>query len=155
MYYIHAFWVIVPTIENREMKTIFILGLLLFLSSFTLDNRSYRLDDIRFETNDDKLTDEHSRQLETIVRTIRTMIKEEHKKTFTLWINGNSDSIEKNAKKLSTNRAEGVRDKLINLGLTDGKLVTRGYGKKRPMTDSKTEDHRKIKARVDFQIELE
>lgn len=155
MYYIHAFWVIVPTIENREMKTIFILGLLLFLSSFTLDNRSYRLDDIRFETNDDKLTDEHSRQLETIVRTIRTMIKEEHKKTFTLWINGNSDSIEKNAKKLSTNRAEGVRDKLINLGLTDGKLVTRGYGKKRPMTDSKTEDHRKINARVDFQIELE
>lgn len=144
-----------PTIENREMKTIFILGLLLFLSSFTLDNRSYRLDDIRFETNDDKLTDEHSRQLETIVRTIRTMIKEEHKKTFTLWINGNSDSIEKNAKKLSTNRAEGVRDKLINLGLTDGKLVTRGYGKKRPMTDSKREDHRKINARVDFQIELE
>lgn len=62
------------------MKTIFILELLLFLSSFTLDNRSYRLDDIRFEINDDKLTDEHSRQLETIVRTIRTMIKEEHKK---------------------------------------------------------------------------
>lgn len=144
-----------PTIENREMKTIFILELLLFLSSFTLDNRSYRLDDIRFEINDDKLTDEHSRQLETIVRTIRTMIKEEHKKTFTLWINGNSDSIEKNANKLSMNRAEGVRDKLINLGLTDGKLVTRGYGKKRPMTDSKTEDHRKINARVDFQIELE
>ena len=137
------------------MKTVLISGLFLILSSFTLGNRSYYLKDVRFEINSDNLTDEHSKQLETIVRTIRTMVNEENKKTFILWINGSSDSSEKSGKKLSMNRAEVVRDKLINLGLTEGKLITRGYGKKRPMTDSKTEANRKINARVDFQIELE
>ena len=139
------------------MRTVLTYGIFVFLlSSFTLDNsRSYYLRDIQFEVNSDRLMDTQLKELETAIKTIRESMEEGHEKTFTLWINGNADVSEKYVMRLSANRAKVVRDKLLSLGLNEGTLIAKGFGKRRPIADSNTEDGRKRNARVDFQIRLE
>jgi outer membrane protein OmpA-like peptidoglycan-associated protein len=142
-------------VENKTMIKALILGLLFQFSFSVGDYRSYVLDDIQFEINSDKLTDDRIKELEIIIKTIRESMNDSVDKQFTLWINGNSDPSEKNARRLSRNRAEIVKEQLIKLGLTNGKLITKGYGTKRPVTNSRTDEAKGRNARVEFKIGFE
>ena len=141
---------------DQTMRSIFIFIICLPLHSFkTIDTKSYYLKDVQFEINSDAIGQSQTKDLETIVQTIKEMMAERKVKTFTLWINGNSDSSENNVKRLSINRAKNVCKKLISLGLAGGTLITKGHGTKRPVTNSSTLDEKEKNARVDFQIKME
>jgi len=111
------------------MTKALIFGLLISIGSLPVDNNSYRLNDIQFEINSSKLDDDQ--------------IKE------------NSDPSEKDAKRLSDERANIVKEQLINLGLTEGTLIAKGNGTKRPLTNSSNDTAKRRNARVDFKIGFE
>jgi outer membrane protein OmpA-like peptidoglycan-associated protein len=131
-----------------------LLVLLLLLSSFKGDKYSYRLNDILFEINSDKLDNVQIKELEVTIKTIRAAMNEGGEKTFTLWINGHADSSEKNAKRLSNDRAKTIKEEIVKLGLTEGTLITKGYGTTRPLTSSKTDAEKRRNARVEFKIKI-
>ena len=137
------------------MTKVLSVGLLLVLSSFRADNKSHQLKDILFELNSGKLSDNQISELKIIIKTIRESLADGTEKTFTLWINGNADPSEHNTKQLSLNRAKTIRAQLLKLGLTEGTLIAKGYGAKRPLTNSDTDESRRRNARVDFKIKLE
>jgi outer membrane protein OmpA-like peptidoglycan-associated protein len=137
------------------MRKLILLIPILIFCAFDTDSWSYVLDDIRFDPNASELTGEQVQELTAIVKTIRTSLAESNHKTFTLWINGNADQSERNTKQLAASRARQVKAQLLSLGLTEGKLVAKGYGTRRPLTDSSTAEKKKRNARVDFQIRLE
>jgi outer membrane protein OmpA-like peptidoglycan-associated protein len=132
-----------------------LLGSVLIFCAFNIDNRSYFLDDILFDPNSSELNDKQIQELRVIVKTIRESLAKEDYKTFTLWINGNADQSEQNARRLAIERSRKVKAQLLKLGLTEGKLISAGHGTKRPLTDSSTEEKRRRNGRVDFQIRLE
>ncbi len=137
------------------MIKVLIIGLFIVLRSFSVENTSYRLYDIQFEINSSKLTDDQIKALEGVIRTIREIWKESPEKKFTLWINGNADASEEDAKRLSNDRAEIVRKQLTNLGLTDVTFITKGFGANKPLTNSTNDTAKRRNARVDFKITLE
>jgi outer membrane protein OmpA-like peptidoglycan-associated protein len=91
------------------------LGLFFIVSMFPEEHYSYRLENILFETNSDRLTEENIKQLQTNIITIRESLQENESKKFTLWINGNADRTENNPKRLSRNRANNVEVQLVKL----------------------------------------
>jgi OmpA-OmpF porin, OOP family len=137
------------------MRKLMLLGSILLVCAFTNDNKSYVLDDILFDPNSSELTDNQIQELKVVIKTIRASLAEGGHRTFTLWINGNSDSSEDNTRRLAIKRSKNVKEQLLNLGLTEGRLIPKGHGTKRPLTDSSADDKRRRNARVDFQITLE
>lgn len=53
---------------------------------------------------------------------------------------------------LSKNRAEAVRDYLIQHGINEGRLTAVGYGQNRPVDTNDTEEGRQNNRRTEFQI---
>jgi outer membrane protein OmpA-like peptidoglycan-associated protein len=138
------------------MTKALIFGLLISIWSLPVANNSYRLNDIQFEINSSKLDDDQIKELKTVVETIRKAAAEgREKEKFTLWINGNADPSENGAKRLSFERAKIVKEHLINLGLTEGTLITKANGTKRPLTNSSNDTAKRRNARVDFKIGFE
>ncbi len=52
--------------------------------------------------------------------------------------------------KLSLDRANSVRDYLINRGIDGSRLVGKGYGSSRPKADNKTAEGRSVNRRIEF-----
>ena len=52
--------------------------------------------------------------------------------------------------KLSLDRANAVREYLVNRGVEPGRLVAKGYGASRPKADNKTASGRSINRRIEF-----
>src|SRR5687768_15070290 len=77
-----------------SMRKLILLGPILIIFAFGIANRSYVLDDILFDPNSSELTDKQIQELKIIIKTIRESLIEGSHKTFTLWINGNSDPSE-------------------------------------------------------------
>jgi OmpA-OmpF porin, OOP family len=132
-----------------------ILSFFFLVSMFPDEHYSYHLENILFETNSDRVTEENIKQLQTNIITIRKSLLEHESKKFTLWINGNADRTENSPRRLSRNRANNIKVQLIKLGLTEGKLIARWYGTTRPVSHSMTDSGKRQNARVDFQIGFE
>src|SRR5688500_5942397 len=124
-----------------------ILGLFFMVSLLPDDDCSYDLENILFEINSDRLTEENIKQLQANIITIRKSLKSHNGKKFRLWINGNSDQTENNPKRLSKNRANNVEEELVKLGLTEGILIAKGHGSKRPVSHSTTDLGKRQNAR--------
>jgi len=69
-------------------------------------------------------------------------------------ISGHTDNIGSNKinNKLSLERANAVKKYLINNGISEKQLITKGYGKSKPYVSNKTAAGRKKNRRVDFTI---
>ena len=52
--------------------------------------------------------------------------------------------------KLSLDRANSVREYLVNRGIESSRLVGKGYGSSRPKADNKTAEGRSVNRRIEF-----
>jgi outer membrane protein OmpA-like peptidoglycan-associated protein/Tol biopolymer transport system component len=109
---------------------------------------SYTINDILYATNSSVLTDESKFILKSFAR----FLKENPK--IQLLIQGHTDDIgdDKQNMTLSENRAKGVRDYLISLGIESSRLSSKGYGELSPKVENDSDENRAINRRTDFSI---
>lgn len=69
-------------------------------------------------------------------------------------IRGHTDAVgtEARNKTLSADRAQAVRNALIDLGISEGRLRARGFGYLRPIASNETEEGRQKNRRVEFVV---
>ncbi|HNW30684.1 MAG TPA: OmpA family protein, partial [Spirochaetota bacterium] len=106
------------------------------------------LNNMYFEFRSYKLLKESKYELNRIIR----LMKENP--TLKVEISGHTDNIgtDQANNKLSMQRAQSVVEYLINKGIGKGRLVGRGYGKKKPIATNKSEEGRKENRRVEIEV---
>lgn len=114
----------------------------------TDEAQSVVLSGVSFEFNSDRLT--------ANARNILTKTADALKGQADLRVElaGHTDSVgsaEYNLE-LSRNRAEAVRNYLIDIGVSGDRLVARGYGEQKPIRSNATEEGRERNRRVEFNV---
>ena len=106
------------------------------------------LHNIFFKTDSFELLDASIPELETLLKLLN------ENKTIRIEIAGHTDNIgnEQYNKTLSENRANSVKQWLLNNGIEDSRIESKGYGKSKPIADNSTEEGRKQNRRTEFKI---
>ncbi len=107
------------------------------------------LENIRFETNSDRIAPESRGILDQIVLTMRA-----HEEIRRVRIEGHTDSTgsRDHNVRLSRRRAEAVRRYLVQHGIGGGRVEAEGYGPDRPIESNDSESGRSRNRRVEFVI---
>jgi OOP family OmpA-OmpF porin len=107
------------------------------------------LDAVRFEHGSAQLSEESHALLDQVALTLKA--NPEVKK---MRIEGHTDDTgpEDVNQRLSQQRAEVVRHYLISKGVSADRLVAKGYGESRPLSDKKTDEARAKDRRVEFVV---
>ncbi len=108
--------------------------------------RIVRLSSARFKPGQTRFEPEDTARLDSIVSVLKT-----HPETSVL-IEGHTDSrgSERANERLSTQRADAVRQALVERGIADTRLRTRGLGEAHPIADNSTEEGRQQNRRVEL-----
>jgi OOP family OmpA-OmpF porin len=109
------------------------------------DRLSKLIDNIHFDFDRFSLTPESEATLDEIAE----IINEEHDSKFL--VSGYTDAKGSQAynERLSLNRAKAVRDGLVRRGVSEDRLVVKGFGKRITITPaSSTDDERRIDRKV-------
>jgi outer membrane protein OmpA-like peptidoglycan-associated protein len=109
---------------------------------------SIRLNNLFFDFDKDILRDESKPELDRLVRFLR-----EHP-SMIIQVDGHTDSVggfEYNMD-LSRRRAKAVVDYIVAKGVSDVRLIPRGFGKTRPVAENETEEGRQLNRRVEYSI---
>lgn len=111
-------------------------------------NKSYRLNDIYFQTNSFDLTDQSKSVLESFIEFLIENPK------IRVSINGHTDNVgsDESNKILSENRAKSVYEYLIIKGILADRLTYKGFGKITPVATNDTESGRARNRRTEFLI---
>lgn len=106
---------------------------------------------VTFELNAAKLTAEGRATLDGVAQTLASQ------EDLRLEIAGHTDSIGSEAfnTMLSQQRAEAVRDYLIEKGVAAGRMTAVGYGELEPVASNDTDEGRQANRRVEFRISTE
>ena len=106
-------------------------------------------DKIQFEYNKADIKEESHELLNDIVSTLK-----EHEEIQEMSIEGHTDSDGKAKynKKLSQSRADSVKQYLVDAGIDEARLVTKGWGEEKPIADNKTDEGKETNRRVEFLI---
>lgn len=77
-----------------------------------------------------------------------------NKPSVTILVEGHTDNIGSNKTNdaLSLARAEGVKKYLVAKGIEPRRIKTKGYGKRKPIVDNDTEEHRRLNRRTEIVI---
>ncbi len=110
--------------------------------------RSYKINDIYFKTNDYSLTEDAQR----IIDEFFTFLNENP--NIHVEIQGHTDNIGQNTANLllSKNRARSVYSYLINKGISNSRISSKGYGETKPIDDNNTAIGRAKNRRTVFLI---
>lgn len=110
--------------------------------------KSFRLNNIFFDTGKYELRPESENELENLRR---LLVENPYME---IEISGHTDDVGDNSKnlELSSNRAESVVKWLIDYGIAAGRLKSRGYGEAKPEAPNDTEEGRQLNRRVEFTI---
>ncbi len=101
---------------------------------------------INFDVNKATIKPESMGTLNTIV----SILKEHPELTFEIGGHTDSDGDDASNLKLSQDRADAVKAKLVVLGADASKLTTKGYGETKPIGDNKTFEGKAENRRVEF-----
>ncbi len=104
------------------------------------------LSDLLFELNSAKLRNEHVAALDSLAKFLKSH------PTINVSITGHTDSTgtERHNVGLSTRRAEGVSDYLVNSGVDFNRIAFEGFGSSRPIASNRTESGRLRNRRVEI-----
>jgi len=126
------------------------------LAGLATDNRgcaaesaqTLRLEGVNFETNSANLTADARRILASVAEALRG------EPDLRAEIAGHTDSTgsDEYNLQLSQQRAESVRQFLIDEGIDASRLTARGYGESQPVADNGTETGRALNRRVEFRV---
>jgi outer membrane protein OmpA-like peptidoglycan-associated protein len=111
-------------------------------------NASIVLNNIFFETKKYDLEPKSQTELDKVVQLLRD------NPTVKIEISGHTDNVGKPADNLalSNNRAKSVVNYLVSKGIAAQRLVAKGYGETKPMTDNKTEEGRAKNRRTELRV---
>jgi outer membrane protein OmpA-like peptidoglycan-associated protein len=106
------------------------------------------LNNLFFETASAELNDDSKLELDKLVDLLTKY------SDFKILIEGHTDNVGNSGanRKLSTNRAEAVRQYLLEKGFAKSRLLATGFGSTKPIVSNKTEDGRKQNRRVVVKI---
>ena len=99
---------------------------------------------VNFATNSAELTPESSQELDRLVEVMKNT---SHVAGYIEGYTDSTGSAEYNAQ-LSKKRAEAVADYLISHGISQDRVIPRGYGERNPVADNSTEEGRAQNRRV-------
>ncbi|MBP7462023.1 MAG: OmpA family protein [Candidatus Delongbacteria bacterium] len=85
-----------------------------------------------------------------IINVVLKMMQEHPELKFSVEGHTDSDGNEQANQSLSENRADAVRLMLVNLGISADRLVSKGWGESRPMTENTTSEGKAQNRRVEF-----
>jgi outer membrane protein OmpA-like peptidoglycan-associated protein len=110
---------------------------------------AYTINDILYATSSYALNDKSKFILKGFARFLK------ENPTIAVSIQGHTDDVGDDGKNmtLSENRAKGVKDYLVSLGIDPKRLSAKGYGETMPKVDNDSEENRAINRRTDFVIE--
>lgn len=110
---------------------------------------AYTINDILYATNSAELNEKSKFILKGFARFLN------ENPTIKVAIQGHTDDVGDDAKnlKLSDDRAQGVKNYLISLGINTNRLKSKGYGETQPKFDNNSEQNRAKNRRTDFVIE--
>lgn len=110
--------------------------------------KSYKLNDIYFDTDSDVLTNESKIVLKDFVEYLK------NNNNISIAVHGYTDNVGGAAYnlELSKNRAKAVYDQLIKMGVSASRLEYKGYGEADPVADNSTEEGRAKNRRTEFEI---
>lgn len=99
---------------------------------------------IQFKTGSDKINLKYSNKLEEFANFL------EDNPTYDVVIEAHSDSVGKESSnlRLSQKRAESTIKELVKLGISDIRLIAKGYGEAKPIASNKTIEGRALNRRV-------
>lgn len=108
----------------------------------------FRLNNLFFESGKHQLLKDSYSELDRLVRFLN------EKPTLTIEISGHTDATgdAQLNQQLSENRAKSVKDYLVSKGISETRLVAKGYGKLRPIAPNTTEVGKAKNRRVEFVI---
>lgn len=111
-------------------------------------NKSYRLNDIYFQTNSFDLTEQSKSVLESFIEFLAENPR------IKVSINGHTDNVgsDESNMTLSENRAKSVYEYLISKGILSSRLTYKGFGKTKPVATNDTEAGRARNRRTEFLI---
>jgi outer membrane protein OmpA-like peptidoglycan-associated protein len=107
---------------------------------------NFILDGVNFRTGSAELTEDSYTKLDEVYEQLEKYSDRRYE------ISGHTDNqgSDRINIKLSLDRANTVREYLINRGIDPGRLVAKGYGATRPKADNKTAAGRAINRRIEF-----
>jgi outer membrane protein OmpA-like peptidoglycan-associated protein len=107
---------------------------------------NFVLEGINFRTGSAELTEDSYTKLDEVYEQLDKYNDRKYE------IAGHTDNTatDKINIKLSLDRANTVREYLVNRGIAPGRLVAKGYGSSRPKADNKTAAGRSINRRIEF-----
>jgi len=110
--------------------------------------KTFPMRNIFFESGSDQLSSASNAELGSIFH----MMKENP--DIVVQIDGHTDNIggEKDNLLLSQNRAKAVMNELIKRGIPAKKILAKGFGESKPLTDNSSEGGRQINRRTEFTI---
>lgn len=110
--------------------------------------KTFPMRNIFFESGSDQLSSASNAELGSIFH----MMKENP--DIVVQIDGHTDNIggEKDNLLLSQNRAKAVMNELIKRGIPAKKILAKGFGESKPLTDNTTENGRQVNRRTEFTI---
>lgn len=110
---------------------------------------AYTINDILYATNSYALTDKSKFILKGFARFMK------ENPTIKVAIHGHTDDVGDDAKnlKLSDDRAKGVKDYLVSLGIDVKRLTSKGYGETKPKEANDSEANRAKNRRTEFVID--
>lgn len=110
--------------------------------------RSYRLDNVYFDSGKSTLRSESFTELDELVSYMKW--KENEK----IEIGGHTDNVGTDADnlKLSQQRAEAIRQYLIKKGIQPTRVIAKGYGASEPVADNSTDEGRQKNRRTEVKI---
>lgn len=110
--------------------------------------RSYRLDNVHFDTDKASLRPDSYTQLNELLEYLQ------RHSTTNIEIAGHTDNTGTAAhnSKLSQDRANTIRDYLVKKGIKANRVTAKGYGDSQPVADNATEEGRQLNRRTEVRI---
>lgn len=112
------------------------------------EGQSVVLRNVFFNTASAQLRDESKIELNKLVEFL------EKNSTVSIELSGHTDNVgdDRSNQVLSENRAKAVMEYLINKGISESRLTSKGYGETKPIASNDTEEGRQQNRRTEFRI---
>jgi outer membrane protein OmpA-like peptidoglycan-associated protein len=110
--------------------------------------RTYRLNNIRFDTDKATFKPESYAEMDRLVRVLKTYPK------MVIQLNGHTDDVNSETYNLdlSNRRAKAVFQYLQLKGISPKRLSWKGFGESKPITDNTSDEGRAVNRRVEFLV---